>query len=77
MGCADDEGYQPDGKDIAFYGKVIDQYNNPVPDYAFECSLDTYLTAPNVRMPGKVRLNVTTDAHGEFLIQNKGYQLII
>lgn len=76
VGCADeDDFFQLDGSDIAFYGKVVDQNNDPVPGYEIDCTLYTRIVTPNVKLPTQDRSKIITDSQGHFLFQNKGYEL--
>jgi hypothetical protein len=56
---------------ILFYGKVVDQYGNPVPDAEVEYS------GNNLPWGGAARQQIKTDANGEFRITSTGISLSV
>lgn len=57
-------------KDFNFYGKVVDQYNQPVEGVEFNFHL-TYWLFPLEWYPPKIRTKVITDKNGRFSITNQ------
>lgn len=56
---------------ILFYGKVVDQNGNPVPDAEVEYS------GNNIPWGGAARRHIKTDANGEFRITSTGISLSV
>lgn len=64
--------------DITFYGKVVDQYGDPVEDAEILIHITHYSPNPSTLFGGIKKVNATTDATGLFVIKdNRGRSLYL
>lgn len=63
--------------DISFYGSLIDQNSNPIPDVPIDYAISVQMIYNGVFLNQKSRSSDTTDNQGRFLIEGVGYNLNI